>query len=375
MDALHLLSGDPRTFVEEVWARRAQVHRGSAADLAALLSLDDVDHLLTSTALRTPALRLAQDGEVLASSRYTRSATLAGVALTGLVDARRVFDLMDGGATVVLQGLHRYWQPITDLVRDLEVTLGHPCQANAYLTPPGSQGFALHSDSHDVFVLQTYGCKHWQVHDEDRQREVLLEPGTSLYLPRGTPHAARTEESASLHLSVGVNLITWRHVLDSVTGQVLAGEPLDQPIPVGYLADPEALEVGLGRRLNALAAEVTAIDPAAAAREQARNFLSSRPPALRGGLHDRLAGAEIGDEIVLVRRPGSICVLQPDADRLRLLLGDRELVVPGWLGEVMKHVSDQSQLRAVDLAGWLDPQSRLVLVRRLVREGLLQVQR
>ena len=60
----------------------------------------------------------------------------------------------------------RYWQPLRALVRGLEEQLGHPCQANAYLTPPGSQGFALHSDTHDVFVFQTFGAKEWEVHDE-----------------------------------------------------------------------------------------------------------------------------------------------------------------------------------------------------------------
>ncbi len=32
-----------------------------------------------------------------------------------------------------------------------------PLQINAYLTPPGSQGFATHYDTHDVFVLQVDG--------------------------------------------------------------------------------------------------------------------------------------------------------------------------------------------------------------------------
>ena len=141
------------------------MHKADPADLVGLLSFDDVDQLLTSTAIRTPAVRLAQDGSVLPGVGYTRSgATLAGQPLTGLVDARKVIDLFEGGATVVLQGLHRYWPPLTRLVAELELALGHPCQANAYLTPPGSQGFAVHSDSHDVFVFQTHGTKLWEVH-------------------------------------------------------------------------------------------------------------------------------------------------------------------------------------------------------------------
>ncbi|MFZ4267552.1 JmjC domain-containing protein [Streptomyces arboris] len=34
---------------------------------------------------------------------------------------------------------------------------------NIYLTPVSFQRFDLHSDPHDVFVLQTFGEKQWHV--------------------------------------------------------------------------------------------------------------------------------------------------------------------------------------------------------------------
>ena len=160
LSALDLLSGDAQTFIDEgLGVPGPPAPHRPGASWSALLSLDDVDHLLTSTAIRTPSVRLAQDGTVLPESSYTRGATLAGKPLTGLVDARKALALFDDGATVVLQGLHRYWPPLTALVAELELELGHPCQANAYLTPPGSQGFAVHSDTHDVFVFQTAGLQ------------------------------------------------------------------------------------------------------------------------------------------------------------------------------------------------------------------------
>lgn len=374
LDALTLLGGDAQAFLDKVWASRVHLHHTDPGDLVGLLSLDDVDHLLTEVALRTPALRVVQDGTVLPSSRFTRSATMAGSPLSGLVDGRKVLDLYDDGATLVLQGLHRYWPPLTRLARELELALGHPCQANAYLTPPGSQGFARHSDTHDVFVFQTHGEKLWEVVDDGQERRVLLEPGLSMYLPTGTRHSARSQEATSLHVTVGINQLSWRDLLRRVTDQVLSEERYDGRLPAGYLTDPDRLAGPLAAELTALTTGLSFLDPADLAEERAAAFLAERTPALRGGLTDRVALGTVTDDTVLSRRPTSACVLRDDGGRLSVLLGDRELRMPLRLRGPMEHVRDHDRLRVSDLAAWLDPESRLVLARRLVREGLLRIE-
>ena len=330
--ALDLLSGDAQTFREKVWASHVHLHHTDPEQLVGLLSLDDVDHLLTEVALRAPALRLAKDGAVLPESRFTRSATMAGRSLAGLVDGRKVLAELDAGATVVLQGLHRYWPPLTELVRRLELELGHPCQANAYLTPPAAQGFARHSDTHDVFVFQTPGRKQWEVVDPDgTEREVVLEPGLSMYLPTGTPHSARGQDVMSLHVTLGINRLTWRDLLSRVARQVLASGEYDAPLPAGYLDDPAALETSLRERLSGFADGLASLDPADVVEERSAAFLSERTPAVRGGLNDLVALGSLDDGTELVRRPTATCVLRPDGDRLRVLLGDRELRMPARL--------------------------------------------
>ena len=369
--ALELLSGDAQTFVSKVWASRVHIHHADPRPLVERLTFDDVDRLLTGTAIRTPAVRIAKDGTVLAPSTYTRPASLAGQSLTGLLDPRKVFDLFDGGATVVLQGLHRYWEPLGELVADLELALGHPCQANAYLTPPASQGFAVHEDSHDVFVFQTHGRKVWEVHEDDgEQQTVVLEPGVSMYLPTGTRHAARAEDTASLHVTIGINQVTWRNVLDRAIAGVLDASPSEH-LPAGYLDDPALISGGLAERLETLADALRGLEPADVADGEVRRFLTGRTLWQRGGLRDRLAARELDDETPLRRRAGHPCVLVPAGDRLQVLLGDRELSMPAHLALALETVRGAGILRPVDLP--LDPQSRLVLCRRLVREGLLEV--
>jgi hypothetical protein len=355
-----------------VWASRVHVHRADPAALVGFLALDDVDTLLTGSGIRTPAVRVARDGGVLPESSYTRGGSLAGKPLTGLVDPARLLALFDDGATVVLQGLQRYWQPIGDLVAALELELGHPCQANAYLTPAGSQGFAVHADSHDVFVFQTHGSKLWEIHGEAGAEDLLLEPGVVAYLPTGTRHAARAQQTASLHVTIGINQLTWRGLVETVVRDALAEVP-ETHLPAGYVDDPELLADGLAAHLDAVADAVRRVAPDAAAADQARRFLTGRPPRLAGGLGDRVALVDLDASTLLHRRPGKPCVLEDALDGVRVLLGDRVLVVPSRVRPALEVVAARTSLTPADLHPHLDPQSAVVLSRRLVREGLLRI--
>jgi len=311
---------------------------------------------------------------VLPERGYTRGATLAGRQLTGLVDGRKAVEEFRNGATVVLQGLHRSFPPLVDLVSEFELELGHPCQANAYLTPPGSQGFAVHADTHDVFVLQTAGRKQWEVHAAPGQPEgveqPLLEPGHVMYLPTGTPHAARAQGTVSLHITIGINQLTWRGLVERALSQLAAEVPTDH-LPAGYLDDPQQLAHQLGRHLSDIAERLRAVDPATALQQEVRRFLTTRPPRLEGALLDGLRLDDIGDDTLLRRRPGHPCVLVDCGERLEVLLGDRVLDVPARIRPALEAVRASTELRPADLP--LDEQSRLVLARRLVREGLLRV--
>jgi bifunctional lysine-specific demethylase and histidyl-hydroxylase NO66 len=377
-DALARCVGDPGRFVTEHWARAPLYRPGAdAAAFADLFSLGDVDHILSSTTPRHPAFRMVKDGRQLDRRSYTRSGRVGGQPVDDLADPRRLYELFDGGATIVLQSLHRFWPPLTRLARDLELALTHPVQVNAYITPPASQGLGVHHDEHDVFVLQVHGRKRWDVHDPDGKagdRLIVAElaPGDCLYIPQRFPHAARTAATASVHLTVGVVPTTWADVLrravTSVVEDALSGEPL----PAGYANGPAALTTGVADQLAELRRRLDKLDPGAIATAAVDRFWSSRPPLLTGQLQQLLALEEIGDETVVRRRPGAVCRLRQRENRLEVLLGDRALHMPERLAAVMRVILASDRLVVGDLAGQLDAPSRLVLVRRLVREGLLE---
>jgi lysine-specific demethylase/histidyl-hydroxylase NO66 len=377
--ALARCAPDPDAFLHGTWGRRAAVHQADdGARFDDLLALDDVDRFLTSTALRTPFFRLVKAGERIPEGSYTRSGRTGSRDVAGIADPARVAALVEGGATIVLQGLHRWSEPVARFCRDLELELGHPCQVNAYVTPRGAQGLDLHDDPHDVFVLQAFGRKRWEVHgapDESPRDPIQTElaPGGSIYMPAGTPHAARAQDDLSGHLTVGVHVTPWREVLRSVVDATLTAN--DDRVPAGWTREPAAVAADLRERISALAERLRDVDELEVVERRRDRFLSLRPQLARGTIAERSAPIEVDDRTVVRRRPGSVCELRVADGALVALLGDRRLEMPPWIEPAMRTVADlgaSEPLVVGALAARLDPaSSRAVLVRRLIREGLL----
>jgi hypothetical protein len=101
-------------------------------------------------------------------------------------------------------------------------------------------------------------------------------------------------------------------------------------------------------------------------------FRSNRPSALAGGLLDRTRLTELTDDSRVRRRTGSQLAVRVEGDRLLAFLGDRMIRMPAWLAPAIELLGDGEPHRVGEVAG-VDAAGRLVLVRRLVREGLLEV--
>ncbi|MEU3663449.1 cupin domain-containing protein [Streptomyces sp. NPDC032940] len=271
-------------FARDVWARTA-LHTRRADDFSDLFSAGAVDELVARRGLRTPFLRMAKDGSTLPDASFTASAGV-GATISDQLDDTAVWRAFADGATLVLQALHRTWEPVGGFVAALAAELGHPVQANAYVTPPQNRGFDDHYDVHDVFVLQIEGTKRWLVHEPvhpdplrdqpwtDRRSAVaeaargearidtVLEPGDTLYLPRGWLHSARAQGTVSIHLTLGVH--TWtryalaEHLARSALAALRDDPRMRTTLPLG-IGEPDD-EIGTVRDL--LAAAVAEADPA-----------------------------------------------------------------------------------------------------------------
>src|SRR5919109_1822774 len=391
--ALERCVGDVRVFAEEHWGREPLYRRGAdPKGFAGLLDLGDVDHLVTETLLRMPSFRLVKEGKALDPKAYTQTVRIGAQPVHRTLRPDRVLGAFDDGATIVLQALHRHWAPVGRFCRDLELSLTHPVQANAYVTPPASRGFAVHHDTHDVFVLQTHGHKRWRVYRPvmelpgkeqpwsksrtdpgEPMLEAELSPGDCLYLPRGFPHDAEARREVSIHITVGIQPSTWvdvwRHVLNGLPGHA----PFREALPVGFAETPERLAEEIAMRVK----EVQAFLEDAAGDDAASTFVDrfwrTRRPALAGQMAQLGRLRSLTAEDPLRRRPQGLFRVSVQEGEARVLLGLRELRMPGGCEPALRFIARaEGAFRAADLPG-LDAGSRMVLASRLVREGALEI--
>ena len=385
-----LVAGDLDDFAGAAWGREARLSR--AADLAKhaegeqpeafgdLFDLGAVDELLSRRGLRTPFLRIAKQGTVVDSRHFTGEGGV-GAEVSDQVQDDRVAALFADGHTVVLQGVHRTWAPVADLVTELAAELGHPAQTNAYITPASSQGFSAHYDVHDVFVLQVAGTKRWHVHapvhadplrsqpwndradavaaraTEDPLIDEVLEPGDVLYLPRGYLHSATAQGEVSAHLTIGVHVLTRWAVVDALVNALTDDPALRGSLPLGIdAADPEALAPHVEAVAARLAETLAAPDPGtrrARRPASAPARVDGQPP--RGRRPARAGrGVDLGRRVD--RRPlsGGACTTAcaPATDGAVLLeLADRTVTLPAGTHAACERLLDGRPVTAGELPG------------------------
>jgi hypothetical protein len=335
--------------------------------------------------LRWPAFRVVKEGEKIVLADYAEDIPWSPKPFTASARVERIAEEFERGATIVLQALQLQHPPLAEFCRDLEAELSHVVQANAYYTPASAQGFAVHHDTHDVFCLQVEGEKRWVVNPPvlelplkhqkyvpemgapgEPVLDVTMRAGDMLYLPRGWLHQAMTSDAASLHLTIGVNVFTWRdavrEALDEAAREdveLRRGVPPDGRSPEGLL---DALEARLA--------------PDAVSRRRRRSFVKTRRP-IRDDAFDQLRALdELDLDTPLERRRTVIADLSETEDGLRLSFEGRELTLPAFVRDDLEFLLETDEsFSAGDLPGRLDDEGRLVLVRRLVREGLLRLRR
>ncbi|MGH9710460.1 MAG: cupin domain-containing protein, partial [Candidatus Acidiferrales bacterium] len=236
-----------KNFFDNYWEKQTLVvKRNQPNYFNSLLSLDEVDRVLTTLDRRYPDVTLKNASREVTSDDYT----VGGDAL----DVAKVYQLFGEGSTITLAFLDTVVPSLASFCRTLESEFSFPFQANVYMTPPGNQGAKPHYDTHDVFVLQVEGSKKWNIygtpvelplpeqdfdsaiHEQGATTlEFELQAGDVAYIPRGIVHDARSTDMVSLHITAGVLRYTWTDLLLEFVASAALNDPaFRKSLPPGF---------------------------------------------------------------------------------------------------------------------------------------------
>ena len=366
-------------FRAQYWERDVLfLQRQAAGFFADLMTLDDLDRILSASGCYESEVSVTVNGRTQAvPDDYLRLET--------------IYAYYRRGATIGVNFIHRRWEPLAQLCRSMSHEISAPLNVNAYLTPAGSQGFGTHFDTHDVFVLQIHGAKLWRLYEPSHRLPEGAEPagehdsppgpvkstaelraGDLLYLPKGTPHDATANESASLHLTIGVHPVTWASVAREALNEIISRDArYREALPMGFAAD-QAVATSSYRHLADLMTDLAGQLPATGVVEAAAQQVRAiTVPPLRGHLLDLESLDSLGLGSTVCQRPSLVWATRDSGEVIELEFNGKVLGFPARIRPQLLFATQNLAFTGHDLPGGLDEPGRLGLVSTLVREGFL----
>ena len=349
-----------------------------------LLTLEDIDRVITTLHLDSRDINMVDARRELRPKEYTYP--------SGLIDSARLFQLFADGATVILPQLQLRLPALANLCRAMEAEFSARFQTNVYMTPGGgAQGFKPHYDSHDVFVLQVAGSKAWKIYDTpvelptraiefdpstytpvEPTREFILRAGDMAYIPRGIVHDAVSTDEVSVHITLGAMVKTWGDVLiDALSDATLTDSAFRRSLPVGFA------RAGFDRALAApvladLLARLTShADLDRLLDRFTDDIVSTRHCLLPGQLDQVRDLADLDQDSLVGPRPNLLYRLAEHEDGISLSCYGNDVDFPTHVLEPLQFALSTERYAVGALPGDLDTEGKCVLIRRLVREGLV----
>lgn len=377
------------TFFAEYFEKKHFVIRREDSDYYTdLLSLRDIDNVLTRQILPVEAMNLVSLGKPVPDEDYSFP--------SGYVDPVATSQYFCEGSTIVLPALHRRLPQLAAFCRSLETVFSCDLQTNIYLTPDNAQGFKTHYDSHDVIVLQTHGTKTWRIYESELDLpllsqafspdgfvagkqidEFVLRAGDMAYVPRGVVHDAIATDEISLHITTGLLSTRWVDlVMDAVAALAERDVAFRHAVPPGIAGDGFGRDGARQTFRDLLLRAADAIDPDATLDSFAASFRGRLVPVVPGQFFQRLSIDAIEPGSKVKRRPDLIHAFTAregeDGEEIVLSVYGKEIIFPIIAEATLRDALSKSEFVVGELGGDIDAPGQAVMVRRLVREGVLE---
>jgi len=376
----------PSAFLQDVWEQRPYLVARRAADhYADLLTLPAIDGLLA-----IPSAGASNQLALVKTQGGTTSTRLPPPTRSGILDVGAIYDAYADGYSVVLHNVGRRWPPLARFCNALEAELSHPVSLSLYLHPPAAETAAAQYAPYELFILQLAGAQTWWVHAPPVRLPLAPAPERSegacatsllaelglaaLYVPRGFPFEARTGDTSSTYLALQVHVVRWADLLRAVI-TVAAQEDvqLRDGLPVGFLTSSETRAALAPRCAALLATLAERANLEAAVRRLGTVLLEGAHASLESHFSSLGQLDQIQLDTRVRRRTGTLRVFPRSPEVVTIEFPGRQVNGPAYLEPALRFIARTPAFAVRDLPDTLSDNAKLVLVRRLVRDGLLAI--
>ncbi|MCF2970440.1 cupin domain-containing protein [Synechococcus sp. Nb3U1] len=374
------------TFLNDHWERRPLWVSGrDPGYFQHLFSVGALEDILRFSRVKPPEIKVVREQQELLPERYLKP--------TGEIHLNQIYKVFTEGYTVIINGLQQFNASLALFCCNLQAFLCHRIVANLYFSPQGSKALFPHYDTHDVFVLQVEGSKQWYLYPPPQPvpllnsfqpvipserlgsplKEVYLQAGDLLYIPRGFVHEAETQTQPSLHLTLGVYPFQWLDLLTSaLTALSLQEESLRKALPPGFFRlPPDQLEEHFRELCQRLALQT---DVEAGLSLLMDQFIRQAivQPDHHFALIPHLDQVQI--DTWVAKRVGMPCRILSQGFSVSIQFPGNTIKGQAHLEPAFQYIAAAiSPFQVSDLPESLSDEAKITLVQRLIRGGLLRV--
>lgn len=355
-----------------------------------ILTLDQVDHIIDLHQPSEHNFRVTTAKDRLSPMQYLNN--------EGRIKLNKLYAYYANGYSIVLRRIDQLWNPIKKLCFNMRHSMSHHVKANMYLTPKNSVAYPAHIDAHDVIVLQIEGQKIWKLYDPLPQiqtpllesplpmldnyplsnpKEITLNAGDFMYLPRGIPHDAYTTDQSSLHLTIGVFPVQWMDLINqTVSLHAHSNVALRKALPLGYLNQMQSENFKENMKAN--------FDQILDALKEELNFSSSLPIFHN---HFRNSQIPVGDghfssidhidqlrlNTKVKKREDVRCAVSTEGNNCRIIFDGNTTKAPISFLPAFQYIQNAEDAFEIDVLPLQSEESKLKLVAQLIKGGLLRL--
>lgn len=351
-----------------------------------LFSLADIDDFLSKQNLKPEGIRLVKDGKSIANSLWTKATKLLDGTQNIVVVPDLILKHYYEGATIIISFADTMIPALAAINRSIEQELGIQSQANIYITPPNAQGFSVHYDTHDIFLLQIKGPKTWSIYDTGENlpttiehfknepklvEKITINTGDFLYMPRGVVHEAFSSAASTIHVNFSLSPRYGYHLIEAIAELAQKDDVFFRKvIPHRLSSEKQRADYisAFNEKLNEL---LTKHPVEELIKKQKANFIERQSIDLSDRLLDAIAIEQISPQTNVRRRTGFTYNMETDAQSTIITFGKKKIVLPKFVDKEL-FLQDAS-FKITDIKGLLTEENKITLVRSLIQTGYLKI--